>query len=300
MPQRWTPEEEEILFRFICHNWLTIKAIPSQRLAANTPVMLEIHREFVQKLNSPRDITALISKLGSFRHGGSSGTKFGNYNPSTKILNINKLSLKNNPRTFDWGPQHLFRPLRDDVTQTALDTFELLTSAGEQDVKKISKQITETIKKVHPRLRTPHTQLQIVRLLMKNGKLFIDKHGSYALPPSGSATLSAHQRFEQQINKHSLPDAIHQAINEQRSLLGNHFAVHQRSGAAISFSSEGTGSGKSFQANETYTTYLSAFADQLNNQGITMPGRNFCNQLFLAPQKNGAFAGWLIILEIPV
>ena len=287
MAQRWSPEEEEILFRLVCHHWLTIKAIPNRRLTDQTPVVQEIHSQFVRKFGNQRDRQALLYKLGSFRHGGGTGIQFGNYNPTTEALDINKQSLKSStPRTFDWGPKHLFNAVRKEVKQTILNTFEAIISAGESDVRKISEQIAETIKHDYPRLKKPHTPLVIVRFLLTHGKLVIDNHGCYALPPCGSAILSDHQRFAQQIEQHTVPDTARQTINEQRTVLGSHFSVHQRSGAAISFSSEGTGSGKSFQVNETYTAYLSRLADDLEARGLTVPGRNFCNQLFLAPQKN--------------
>ena len=200
MAQRWTPEEEEFLFRLICHNWLNIRAVPGRRLTNQTPVMCEIHGKFVQKFNSLRDVQALIGKLDSFRSQGSSGTKFGNYNPATETLIINKQSLDGDPRAFDWGPKHLFSPLHDEVKKTILDTFEAVIITGESDVQKISIKIAETIKREHSRLRTPHTPLRVVRLLMKHGKV-IDNYGRYTLPPDGNVSLTAHQRFAEQIKQ---------------------------------------------------------------------------------------------------
>ena len=147
MAQRWTPEEEEILFRLVCHHWLTIKAISNRRLTDQTPVVQDIHSQFVKKFGNQRDMQALLYKLGSFRHGGSTGIQFGNYNPTTGTLDINKQSLKSsNPRAFDWGPKHLFSTIRKEVKQTILSTFEAIISAGENDVRKISEQIAEIIK----------------------------------------------------------------------------------------------------------------------------------------------------------
>lgn len=127
------------------------------------------------------------------------------------------------------------------------------------------------------------TQVEIEKVLMDAGKIKINEYREYVY--SDINDCSSNYSVSSIINEQSPNKEIVDKINKCRMRASELYDVHQRDGAEIIFSSDGTGFGKSYGVFETYVNYLKQFQNKIGDD-VLIHDENFTNFLFMSPQKS--------------
>ena len=123
--------------------------------------------------------------------------------------------------------------------------------------------------------------MQVEKVLLENSLIVIN---SYRECERVGPKTSGH-RLSKLIAQQIPPKLLVDNINSYRSLASQLYHVHERAGAEVIFSSDGTGFGKSYGVIQGYVEYLERFAES-QEPDYVFPKGGFTNLLFMSPQKS--------------
>lgn len=259
---KWTLEEDCKLLTLIRQRFTAL--IKHTRLDATMAFSKQLHTEF----NSPhRDAAALLFRLKEAKILAAASRPTGDPNQQRfRCLLADDLALYDYSVTMP----NLKKSLNPQIVEAILQQFS--RTGPHQPLSKTIGEIATAL------LLVP---MQVEKVLIEHKKLMVTPRRQYerlgAVAPSHSLSdLIAKQT----------PDAnLVDDINICRAHASQLYHVHERDGAEVIFSSDGTGFGKSYGVLQGYVEYIERFA-KTQMRDYVFPEGGFTNLLFMSPQKS--------------
>ncbi|MBW3164601.1 hypothetical protein [Ferrimonas balearica] len=124
-------------------------------------------------------------------------------------------------------------------------------------------------------------RMQVEKVLIDTKQITVNSHRQYERLEEGTAGSGLEGLITQQTPGAKLVDEI----NACRARASQLYHVHERDGAEVIFSSDGTGFGKSYGVIQGFVEYMERFAST-QAQDYVFPEGGFTNLLFMSPQKS--------------
>lgn len=123
--------------------------------------------------------------------------------------------------------------------------------------------------------------MQVEKILLESSQITINSYRE--CERVGEITINNNL---QDLISVQIPDiTLVEDINACRAQVSQLYHVHERDGAEVIFSSDGTGFGKSYGVIQGYVEYLECFAKKQKSDDL-FPEGGFTNLLFMSPQKS--------------
>ena len=122
---------------------------------------------------------------------------------------------------------------------------------------------------------------QIVKVLFSRKQIVLDPYLKYVSP---ATAVGGGLQFYHQVRKKMASEEAILKIRDCQSAASQLYAVHDRDGAEVLFSSDGTGFGKSYGVIQRYIDYLTRYMDEARASSGLCAG--FTNLVFITPQKS--------------
>lgn len=262
MRKSWTIKEDCKLLTLVRQHFSAL--VSHNRLNATMPFSQQLHDAF----DSPdRDAAALLYRLEQAKILGFASRPGGD--PTKQLFRClinNDLALYDYSLTFPT----LKKALHPDTVAAALNHF---TNSNPHEP--LSNTINEIAKALHL------SSMQIEKLLIDSGQITINSYRE--CERVGEITINNNL---QDLISRQIPDiTLVEDINACRAQVSQLYHVHERDGAEVIFSSDGTGFGKSYGVIQGYVEYLECFAKNQKSDDL-FPEGGFTNLLFMSPQKS--------------
>lgn len=260
---RWTLDEDIQLLMLVRENFASL--IKHSRLDASSPLSQQLHAAF----NSPhRDVAALLFRLKDAKILAFASPPTGNASQQRfKCLIQDDIGLYDYSVTFP-----TFRKSQNPATVAeVLKRFD-----ASNPYQPLSDSIGESSAtcNLHPIL--------VEKILFENNKLHIN---DYRQPVRNEAIPNRSSSLGEQLRKQTPDAALIDDVNACRARASELYHVHERDGAEVIFSSDGTGFGKSYGVIQSYVEYLERFSKSHTPGHLPLEG-GFTNLLFMSPQKS--------------
>ncbi|MBD1229179.1 hypothetical protein [Xenorhabdus griffiniae] len=262
MRKSWTIEEDCKLLTLVRQHFSTLAR--HERLNATMPFSQQLHTAFA---SPDRDAPALLFRLKDAGILGFAGqTGVGPEKQPFRCLINNDLVLYDYSLTFPT----LRKALHPDTVAAALNHFT---------VSNPHEPLSDTISEIATDLHL--APMQVEKVLIESGQITINSYRKYER--TGEKTIDNNLK---DLISSQTPDAkLIEDINTCRARASQLYHVHERDGAEVIFSSDGTGFGKSYGVIQGYVEYLERFA-KTQKPGYLFPEGGFTNLLFISPQKS--------------
>lgn len=260
---KWTLLED-IKLLILVRQYFTV-LVKQNWLDANSPFSQQLHAAFN---SSHRDAAALLYRLKDAKVLQLASRPTGNAEQQRF-----KCLLSDDRALYDYSAT--FPTLRKLVSPTLI--AEVLKHFAASD---LLLSVTDTISEIAAVLSLQ--PIQVEKILIENNQLLVnsyrqlERHKSYT---SSSLGLS------KQIKKQTPAVEFIDKVNACRNRASQFYHVHERDGAQVIFSSDGTGFGKSYGVIQGYVEYLERFASTQTLNDV-FPEGGFTNLLFMSPQKS--------------
>ena len=262
MSKNWTVEEDCKLLSLVRQRFPEL--VSHKRLDATMLFSQQLHAAF----GSPdRDAAALLHRLrvaGILEFAGRPGG-----NPVKQLFRCqltNDLSLYDYSLTFPT----LRKALHPDTVAVAINHFTISNP---------HEPLSNTINEIATVLHL--APMQVEKIMLESGRITINSYRKCERVGKKNINNDLQELISRQIPDISLVEDI----NACRAQVSQLYHVHERDGAEVIFSSDGTGFGKSFGVIQGYVEYLERFAKNENSDGL-FPESGFTNLLFMSPQKS--------------
>lgn len=257
--KRWTIEEEIKLYTLIRTHFEAFRR--KGKFNANSAEALRLHQDFG---SSERDAASLLYRLTKDTKLFTYASHPGSPTPFFRCKECDDKCLYD----FSVCTPLLKKAQHADTIKDVIGRFDFYCD---------SMTTQEAITQVATELTL--SSLIVEKLLVEAEKIRINDYLKYErvydTPPSVSSLVAM------QTAKKELVDAI----NKNRKQASKIYHVHERDGAEIIFSSDGTGFGKSYGVFESYADYIERFQSKVSNDSV-LPESGFTNFLFLSPLKS--------------
>ncbi|ENA9696612.1 hypothetical protein ABG299_002136 [Salmonella enterica subsp. enterica] len=262
MRKNWTVEEDCKLLTLVRQHFSAL--VSHNRLNATMPFSQQLHTAF----DSPdRDAAALLFRLkdaGILSFAGRPGV--GAEKQPFRCLINNDLALYDYSLTFPT----LRKALHPDTVAAAINHFTI-SSPHEP--------LSNTINEIATALHL--APMQVEKILIESDQITINSYRK--CERVGEKTINNNL---QDLIARQIPDiTLVEDINACRAQVSQLYHVHERDGAEVIFSSDGTGFGKSYGVIQGYVEYLERFAKTQKSDDL-FPEGGFTNLLFMSPQKS--------------
>lgn len=260
---KWTLLED-IRLLILVRQYFTL-LVKQNWLDANSPFSQQLHAAF----NSPhRDVAALLYRLKDAKVLQLASRPTGNAEQQRF-----KCLLRDDRALYDYSAT--FPTLRKPLSPTLIAEVLKHFTASDPLLS-----VTDTISEVAA--VSGLQPIQVEKILIENSQLLVNSHRQlerYESDASRSSDLS--KQIKQQAPAVELIDKVNVCRNRASQL----YHVHERDGAQVIFSSDGTGFGKSYGVIQGYVEYLERFASTQALNDV-FPEGGFTNLLFMSPQKS--------------
>lgn len=260
--EKWTIEEDCKLLTLVRQHFPAL--VKHSQLNATMPFSQQLHAAF----NSPhRDASALLFRLKQAGILGFAGRPGGDTakQPFRCLIN-DDLALYD----YSINLPSLKQALHPETVTAVLDQF--ITSNFHQPLSKTIAEIATTL------FLAP---MQVEKVLIENNQIAIN---SYRQCERIVATTTDN-KLRDLISKQTPDIKLIEDINICRAQASQLYHVHERDGAEVIFSSDGTGFGKSYGVIQGYVEYIERFA-KAQEPDYLFPEGGFTNLLFMSPQKS--------------
>lgn len=262
MRKIWTIEEDCKLLTLVRQHFSAL--VSHNRLNATMPFSQQLHDAF----DSPdRNATALLYRLEQAKILGFASRPGGD--PAKQLFRClinNDLALYDYSLTFPT----LRKALHSDTVAAVLNHFTI--SNPHQSLPGTIHEIAITLHLA---------PMQVEKVLIEMGQITINSYRE--CERVGDKTISNNL---QDLISGQIPDiTLIEDINACRAQVSQLYHVHERDGAEVIFSSDGTGFGKSYGVIQGYVEYLERFAKTEKSEDL-FPTGGFTNLLFMSPQKS--------------
>lgn len=262
MRKNWTIEEDCRLLNLVRQRFSEL--VSYERLNATMPFSQQLHTAF----DSPnRDAAALLFRLkdagvlGFASRPGGDPTK----QPFRCQIN-NDLTLYDYSLTFPT----LRKALHPDTVAAVLNHFTISNP---------HESLSNTINEIATALHL--APMQVEKILLENDQITINSYRKC----ERVAKKSIDDNLQDLISRQTPDITLVEDINTCRAQVSQLYHVHERDGAEVIFSSDGTGFGKSYGVIQGYVEYLARFA-KTQKPDYLFPEGGFTNLLFMSPQKS--------------
>lgn len=262
MRKNWTVEEDCKLLTLVRQHFSAL--VSHNRLNATMPFSQQLHDAF----DSPdRDAAALLYRLEQAKIlGFASRPGFDPTKQPFRCLINNDLALYDYSLTFPT----LRKALHADTVAAAINHFAISNS---------HEPLSNTINEIATALHL--APMQVEKILIESGQITINSYRK--CERTGEKTINNNL---QDLISRQIPDVkLVEDINACRARVSQLYHVHERDGAEVIFSSDGTGFGKSYGVIQGYVEYLERFAKTQKSDDL-FPEGGFTNLLFMSPQKS--------------
>lgn len=262
MRKSWTIEEDCKLLTLV--RQLFSALVSHNRLNATMPFSQQLHDAF----DSPdRDAAALLYRLEQAKILGFASRPGGD--PTKQLFRClisNDLALYDYSLTFPT----LRKALHPDTVAAALNHFTISNP---------HEPLSNTINEIATALHL--APIQVEKILIDSGQITINSYRKCERVGEKNINNNLQDLISRQI-----PDiTLIKEINACRAQVSQLYHVHERDGAEVIFSSDGTGFGKSYGVIQGYVEYLERFAKTQKSDDL-FPEGGFTNLLFMSPQKS--------------
>lgn len=262
MRKSWTIEEDCKLLTLV--RQLFSALVSHNRLNATMPFSQQLHDAF----DSPdRDAAALLYRLEQAKILGFASRPGGD--PTKQLFRClisNDLTLYDYSLTFPT----LRKALHPDTVAAALNHFTISNP---------HEPLSNTINEIATALHL--APIQVEKILIDSGQITINSYRKCERVGEKNINNNLQDLISRQI-----PDiTLIKEINACRAQVSQLYHVHERDGAEVIFSSDGTGFGKSYGVIQGYVEYLERFAKTQKSDDL-FPEGGFTNLLFMSPQKS--------------
>lgn len=262
MRKSWTIDEDCKLLTLVRQHFSEL--VSHNRLNATMLFSQQLHAAF----NSPdRDSAALLYRLEQAKILGFANRPGGD--PTKQLFRclINTdLALYDYSLTFPT----LRKALHPDTIAAALNHFTMSNPC-----EPLSKTINEISTTLHL------APMQVEKVLLESGVITINHYRQ--CERVGEKALN--EDLQELISRQTPDITLVEDINACRAQVSQLYHVHERDGAEVIFSSDGTGFGKSYGVIQGYVEYLERFAKKQKSDDL-FPEGGFTNLLFMSPQKS--------------
>ena len=260
---KWTLLED-IQLLILVRQYFTL-LVKQNGLDAKSSFSQQLHAAF----NSPqRDAAALLYRLKGAKILQLASRPTGNAEQQRF-----KCLLQDDSALYDYSVT--FPTLRK--PQSPLIIAQVLTHFAASDP---LLSVTDTLHAIAAALSLQ--SIQVEKILIESNQVLVNSYRQlerYESHAKRSLDLSA--QIKQQTPAVELIDEINLCRNRASQL----YHVHERDGAQVIFSSDGTGFGKSYGVIQGYVEYLERFASPQALNAV-LPEGGFTNLLFISPQKS--------------
>ncbi|MCG8709810.1 hypothetical protein JHU04_003072 [Brenneria sp. 4F2] len=262
MRKNWTIEEDCKLLTLVRQHFSEL--VSHERLNATMPFSQQLHTAF----DSPdRDAAALLHRFrlaGILEFAGRPGGDPAKQ-PFRCLIN-NDLALYDYSLTFPT----LRKALHPETVAAALNYFTISNP---------HEPLSNTINEIATALHL--APMQIEKVLIESGQITLNNYRQYERV--GEKTTN--NNLKTLISSQTPDTTLIEEINSCRARVSQLYDAHERDGAEVIFSSDGTGFGKSYGVIQGYVDYLTRFA-QTQKPDYLFPDGGFTNLLFMSPQKS--------------
>jgi hypothetical protein len=259
---KWTLEEDCKLLTLIRQRFTAL--IKNTRLDANMAFSKQLQTEF----NSPhRDGAALLFRLKEAKILAAANRPTGNPNEQRfRCLLADDLALYDYSVTMP----KLKKPLNPQIVEAILQKFSRMDP---------HQPLPDAIAEIATALFL--VPMQVEKVLIEHKKLMVTPHREYERLGVVASSRSLSDLIAKQAPDANLIDEI----NICRAHASQLYHIHERDGAEVIFSSDGTGFGKSYGVLQGYVEYIERFA-KTQTRDYVFPEGGFTNLLFMSPQKS--------------
>ncbi|WP_445375699.1 hypothetical protein ACSLVK_09735 [Photorhabdus tasmaniensis] len=258
----WTIEEDCKLLTLVRQHFPAL--VKHGQLNATMPFSQQLHTAF----NSPhRDASALLFRLKQAGILGFAGRPGGDptKQPFRCLIN-DDLALYDYSIIFP----RLKQALHPETVTAVLDHFTFSN---------LHQSLSDTIGEIAAALCL--APMQVEKVLIESNQITIN---SYRQCERVVATTTDN-KLRDLISKQTPGAKLIEDINICRVQASQLYHVHERDGAEVIFSSDGTGFGKSYGVIQGYVEYIERFA-KAQKPDYLFPEGGFTNLLFMSPQKS--------------
>ena len=261
MGKIWSIEEDCQLLTLVRQYFTQL--LSHDVLHAEMPFSQRLHAAF----NSPdRDVPALLWRLKEAGIVGLSGRPGKDpTQQSFRRLLHDDLALYDYSITFPT----LKKALHPETVTAICHAF-----SAQPAQQSLSHMIVELAEQLHL------APMQIEKVLIEHDLITINADRQYEYAANNAADDLHELIIRQTPDSERLAD-----INACRAKASLLYQVHERDGAEVIFSYDGTGFGKSYGVIQEYLHYLQRFAGKRKTDDL-LPSGNFTNLLFISPQKS--------------
>lgn len=260
---KWTLDEDVQLLILVRKHFTSL--IKHSRLDASMLFSQQLHAAFN---SSSRDVAALLFRL--------------------KEANILAFA---SPPTGDAAQQRFKCLLQDDmalydysITFPTLRKIQNPAIVSEVlkrfDVSNPHQAVSDTTGEMAPALSL--APIQVEKILIENNRLYVN---SYRRLERRESNANRSLGLRDQLTKQTPNATLINDVNVCRARASQLYHVHERNGAEVIFSSDGTGFGKSYGVIQGYVEYLERFTRTQTLDNLPLEG-GFTNLLFMSPQKS--------------
>ncbi len=245
----WTNLERETLFKIVCENLDGLRSC-GKEIDLNSPVLIRIHKEFAssESVSLERDEAAILyqmAKMGFLFHY--------QHSHSTKKFGVKRVTETEISR-LTVNPN--FSAISDDQKQRLLESFR----KHAESVSDIDQAIRLTCSSKLPFL--------LVKKVAIDERLIRPEH-------DGSYTMAFKQTDSNQLESKLIPEDEKKEINGARAKLGKLYDSYFKLNPSITYSNDGTGTGKSYSVIAQYIDETDPSCEQDGHR----------NLLFITPLK---------------
>ncbi|MDE1482060.1 hypothetical protein [Xenorhabdus bovienii] len=260
MRKNWTIEEDCKLLTLVRQRFSEL--VSHERLNATMPFSQQLHAAF----DSPdRNAAALLFRLkdaGILGFAGRPGV--GAEKQPFRCLINNDLALYDYSLTFPT----LRKTLHPETVAAVLNYFTVIHEL-------LSDAINEIAVALHL------APMQVEKVLIESSQITLNSYRQYERV--GEKTTD--NNLKALISSQTPDTTLIEEINACRAQVSQLYHAHERDGAEVIFSSDGTGFGKSYGVIQGYVDYLARFAKTQTPDSL-FPEGGFTNLLFMSPQKS--------------
>ncbi|KWU01229.1 hypothetical protein APQ14_05885 [Vibrio toranzoniae] len=259
---KWTIEEDLKLLTIVRQRFPEL--VKHTRLDAGMAFSQQLNIDF----NSPhRDAAALLFRLEGAKILAKASRPTGDANKQRfRCLLADDLALYDYSVTLPT----LKRALNPQTVNAVLHHFSV--SDPHQPLSDTIGEISATLFLV---------PMQVEKVLIEHNQLVINRYRQCERAEAARASLGLSDLIIKQTPAAKLVDDI----NKCRARASKLYHVHERDGAEVLFSSDGTGFGKSYGVIQGYVEYIERFAETQASDYL-FPEGGFTNLLFMSPQKS--------------
>ncbi|MBD2784136.1 hypothetical protein ID858_13270 [Xenorhabdus sp. DI] len=260
--KKWTIAEDCELLSLVRQHFPAL--VKHSRLDATMTFSQQLHTAF----NSPhRDASALLFRLKQAGILGFAGRPGGD--PAKQLFHClinDDLALYDYSITFPG----LKKALHPETVTEVLDHFA---------VSNLHQPLSDTIGEIAAALCL--TPMQVEKVLIEDNQITINSHRQC----ERVVATTTDNNLRDLISRQTPGTKLIEDINACRAQASQLYHVHERDGAEVIFSSDGTGFGKSYGVIQGYVEYIERLA-KTQKPNYLFPEGGFTNLLFMSPQKS--------------